>query len=85
MGSPDYSAEAVLYWAKNEKGKPKSLVIKRFPRVAEAVLYAIEELPVKALAGCSIETDDMRYFGREIRPLYDNADFPLTRQVALKG
>jgi hypothetical protein len=51
----------------------------RFPTAAEAIRFAIEELPGAALRGTAIESGDTRYEGDQIRALYDAPDYPLQR------
>lgn len=77
MSAFDYSTEAALFYNKAVTSRQKSLTFRRFAQAAEAIRYAIEELPAYALDGCSLEVNDERYFGKDIRPLYDSADFPL--------
>lgn len=81
MHSLNYETEAVLYCSKNAKGKPKSLIFQRFEHASEAIRYAIEELSPHDLQSCSIEVDEVRFFGKEIRPLYESQDFPLPRRT----
>lgn len=81
MNVDDYSMEASLYYAKNASSKQKSLVFRRFPRAADAIRFAVEDLPPTLLQGCSLEVNDGHYFGREIRPLYDDSAFPLRRRT----
>lgn len=76
MTEINYQSEAVLYCSKKSKGKSSGLTIRRFSHASDAIRYAIEELTPERLASCSIEVDDDRIFGKEIRPLYDSADFP---------
>jgi hypothetical protein len=49
---------------------------------ADAVRFAIEELPPELLSGAVLEVDGERYVGDDIRRLYDSADFPLLPQEA---
>jgi hypothetical protein len=81
MDAKDYSMEASLYYSKSADSRQRSLVFRRFPKAADAIRFAVEELTPKILASCSLEINDEHYFGREIRPLYDDGDFPLRRRT----
>ena len=52
---------------------------RRFSNTAEAIRFAIEELPAATLRGMAIESGDTRYEGEQIRALYDAQDYPLQR------
>jgi hypothetical protein len=78
----DYSVEAELFPARNPKYRGQPFRYRRFARAADAVRFAIEELPPKLLLGAFLEVDGERYDGKEIRRLYDSADFPLQRATA---
>ncbi|QGM99927.1 hypothetical protein [Methylocystis parvus] len=80
MNANDYFLEASLYYAKSADPKRKALVFRRFIRAAEAIRFAVEELAPKLLDGCTLEVNEAHYFGREIRPLYDDTVFPLRRR-----
>lgn len=80
MDANDYRAEAALFFCNSINSSRKSLSFRRFAHASEAIRYAIEELTPKALASCSLEVDEQHFFGREIRPLYDSADYPLRRR-----
>ena len=82
MDAKDYGAEAELFFCKTPGAKRKSLVLRRFPRAAHAIRYAVEELAPAALDGCSLEVKEQHFFGREIRSLYDSAAYPLRRRSA---
>ena len=53
---------------------------RRFSKAAEAIRYAVEKLPGKALPATSIEVDDERYDAGQIRALYENDGYPLARK-----
>lgn len=78
----NYSSEAEFFSGKSiRRGRPP-LGYKRFARAADAIRFAIEELPSHLLVGSSLEVDDERYPANEIRCLYESADYPLSRRVA---
>jgi hypothetical protein len=81
MTAINYQSEAVLYCSKSGKRRSGALTIRRFTHASDAIRYAIEELTPERLASCSIEIDDDRLFGKEIRPLYDSDEFPLLRKT----
>ena len=80
MEPKDYRIKAELFFFKTPKAQCKSLVFRRFPRAAEAIRYAVEELAPGAFASCSLDVNDQRFYGREIRPLYDSTEYPLRRR-----
>jgi hypothetical protein len=75
----DYTTEAELFSTKARNSRSKPLGYKRFTRAAEAIRFAIEDLPPHLLIGTALEVDDVRYDGKQIRRLYDSADYPLAR------
>jgi hypothetical protein len=81
MGAFDYSVEAALFSAKGTHFRPKSVEYRRFVRVAEAIRFAIEDLPSNTLRGCSLEVGEDRYVGDAILELYKSVDFPLPRRT----
>jgi hypothetical protein len=76
----DYSTEAELFPTGNRKGRHQALGYKRFARAADAIRFAIEELPANLLSGTYLEVDELRYEGNEIRRLYDSVGYPLVRR-----
>ena len=52
---------------------------KRFTCAADAIRYAIEEMPAEFLAGAFLEVREERFDGPEIRRLYERPDYPLKR------
>lgn len=78
----DYAAEAELFPARNKRSKRQSIGYRRFERAADAIRFAIEELPPELLLGAWLEVDEQRYDGRGIRHLYESTDYPLPRRAA---
>jgi hypothetical protein len=81
MGAFNYSMEAGLFSAKVTNFQQKGLEYRRFARAAEAIRFAIEDLPSNLLGGCSLEVDEDRYVGVAIRQLYQSVEFPLPRRA----
>jgi hypothetical protein len=77
----DFGAEAELYPGR-AKGFTRQTVVgyKRFERAADAVRFAVEELPTESLPGACLEVGEERYNGLEIQDLYERADYPLQRR-----
>jgi hypothetical protein len=78
----DYSASADLFSMTNRNGRRRPLSYKHFESAAEAIRYAIEEIPNQNLIGTLIEASESRYDSKEIRRLYASASFPLARKAA---
>jgi hypothetical protein len=77
----DYGASAELFPSRSKKGRGH-VTYKRFETAAEAIRFAIEEIPPPALLGAYLEVDDARFGLHEIRCLYESAAYPLKRSVA---
>jgi hypothetical protein len=77
MSSVDYNAPAELFPAKVRTGR--RIRYWRFDTAAEAIRFAIEELPAPLLAGAHLQVEDERFAGEEIRELYESAAYPLAR------
>ena len=85
MSAFDYTAEAELFPARSWKISACRVTYKRFAKAAEAVRYAIEELPSKHLLGTYLEVQEARFDSRAIRRLYDSSDYPLKRSEGVSG
>jgi hypothetical protein len=54
----------------------------RFARAADAIRFAIEELPPELLPAAQLKVAEERFDGDGIRRLYDSDKYPLTRRAA---
>jgi hypothetical protein len=79
MKAFDYNGDAELFTNAVNKSRRRSSRYRRFERAADAVRFAIEELPAQSLAGSTLEVDEQRFGAAEIRHLYESADYPLAR------
>jgi hypothetical protein len=74
-----YSAGAGLYPCKTIKRKNR-LRYKRFDSAAEALRFAIEDMPVALLRGSVLEVEEARFDGVQMRKLYEAEAYPLMRR-----
>jgi hypothetical protein len=73
----DYDAPAELFTSRRAKGSRAKY--RRFETSAEAVRFAMEELPALRTLGAWMQVGDERFNGDEIQRLYEAADFPLRK------
>jgi hypothetical protein len=80
MSKFDYSAPAELFPSRNRKIATK-VKYRRFDQAAEAIRFAVEELPEPLLLGAFIEINEERLGHKDIRALYESEDYPLKKSV----
>jgi len=76
----DYNAPAELYPGRN-RNSAKKVSYRRFERAADAIRFAIEELPGPLLLGACIEIDEQRLNHQDIQALYASEQYPLEKLV----
>jgi len=78
VNSFDYNAPAELYPGRNRKSKIK---YRRFETAADAIRFAVEDLPELLLLGACIEINEQRLNYKDIQALYASERYPLKRPV----
>src|SRR5215207_2847173 len=73
MTAFDYSMEAELFPTRSRKTGRAGFGYRRFARAADAIRFAIEELPPELLVGAYLQVDEARFNGAGIRQLYEDA------------
>ena len=76
----DYNAPAELYPGRNRKSAKKASY-RRFETAADAIRFAVEELPELLLLGTCIEIDERRLDYKDIQALYESERYPLKKLV----
>jgi hypothetical protein len=80
MAEFDYNAEAELFGTRKRMARRQPLGYRRFAQAAQAIRFAIEDLPAELLIGAFLEVDEERYNSDGIRRLYQSAEYPLARR-----
>ena len=78
MAAFDYNAPADLYPARGKTGR-RPVGYRRFGSAAEAIRFAIEQMPFEVLGGTILEVENVRVDGAGIRDLYASVDYPLAK------
>jgi hypothetical protein len=78
----DYDTAAELFSNKGRKFRRQPLGYRRFARAADAIRFAIEEMPPQLLETAYLEVAEVRFDGQGIRRLYESSDYPHARRAA---
>jgi len=76
----DFTAPAELFPSRRKKGRCW-VTYKRFDTAAEALRFAVEDMPGLALLGACLESEETRFGRQEILRLYESAAYPLIRRA----
>jgi hypothetical protein len=79
MAKFDFNAPADLFPARSKTGH-RPVGYRRFDTAAQAIRYAVEEMPAEFLDSTILEIDNQRLKGDDIRLLYRSDDYPLARK-----
>jgi hypothetical protein len=61
-------------------GQQQGLSYRRFPTAAEAIRFAVEDLPAVLTLGPRLQVGDEQFDSLEIQRLYERDDYPLRRR-----
>ena len=77
----DYDASAELFMPKRKRGVRQPLSYRRFATAAEAIRFAVEELPAVRTLGPWMQVGDERFNSDDILRLYESTGYPRRRRV----
>ncbi len=80
MSDFDYAAPAEVFACRSRGSSPRPVTYRRFNSGAEAIRFAIEELPTEVLFGTVLEVNEQRFDAAQIRKLYESKAYPLQRR-----
>ena len=77
-----YGVATELFMARRKGRARQPLSYRRFATAAEAIRFAIEELPAVRALGAWMQVGDERFDGDDIQRLYESDDYPLQRRLS---
>ena len=81
----DYAASAELFMPKRRGGARPTLSYRRFATAAEAIRFAVEELPAIGTLGARMQVGEERFNGDDIQRLYESTSYPRRRRLRKSG
>lgn len=75
----DDQATAELFTSRSIRVRSRVVKYMRFNHAADAIRFAIEQLPADVLLGAYLEINEKRYDSLGIRRLYDRSEYPFAR------
>ena len=75
----DYAASAELYLPKRKRGSRQPLSYRRFATAADAIRFAVEEIPALRTLGAWMKVGNERFNSDDIRRLYETTSYPRRR------
>ena len=80
MDKFEYEAPAEVYSTDGSIARKRPVTYRRFAHSAEAIRFAIEQLPLTMQRGTVMEVGGDRIKFSQIRALYDSKRYPLSRR-----
>jgi hypothetical protein len=77
----DHGVAAELFMGKRKGGSLQPLSYRRFAVAAEAIRFAIEELPAVRALGAWMQVGDERFDGDDIQRLYESDKYPVGNDI----
>jgi len=77
----DYGASAELFMPKRRSGARQPLSYRRFATAAEAIRFAVEELPGVRTLGAWMQVGEERFNSEDIQRLYESTSYPRRRRM----
>jgi len=77
----DYGASAELFMPKRRSGARQPLSYRRFATAAEAIRFAVEELPGVRTLGAWMQVGEERFNSEDIQRLYESTGYPRRRRT----
>jgi len=79
----DYDSPAELFMPKHKGIRRRATPhYRRFATAAEAIRFAVEEMPAVRTLGAWMQVGDERFNSDEISRLYESSGYPLQRDVS---
>lgn len=79
MNAFNYQAPAEVFMTRGYAARKAPVTYRRFTTAAEALRFAVEELPAPILVGAILEVLEDRFGHQAIHELYNRPGYPLPR------